>query len=155
MTVYPPAILDTLFSYQPPNDETRPRHAAVAQARADYDAALASVFDDLTEAEAPPPVSVDHVALHARVSAAARTYAGVINDMCGEQGDLWPNTARAVTAVMMSRMWANKAIRAPAGPTRGRCMAMARTTSEEAEMLANIVIALSEPVRVAYETLNG
>lgn len=42
--------------------------------------------------------------------------------MCGEQSDLWPNTARAVTAVMMSGMWANKAILAPAGPARARCI---------------------------------
>lgn len=49
MTVYPSSVLDTLFTYQPPNDDTRPRHAAVAQARANlvYCGMSAVLRDDI------------------------------------------------------------------------------------------------------------
>lgn len=153
MTVYPPRVLDVLFTYQPPNDDTRPRHAAVAQARADYDAVLASVFDDLDRFD--PLTDEDYVALHSRVSMAALAYAKAVNEACDDAGDMESHVASAVMSITVSRMWANKAIRAPAGGVRGRYVALAKTASEEAEMLANSAIALAEPVAEAYETLNG
>lgn len=153
MTVYPPSVLDVMFTYQPPNDDTRPKYAATAKARADYDAALASVFDDLASIEAISPIGADYVALHARVSMAALDYAKAVNEACGDARDMESHVVSAVMSITVSRMWANKAIRAPSGPVRGRLMALARTESEEAEMLANSAIALAEPVSAAYDAL--
>lgn len=152
MNVFPDRVLDAMFTYQPPNDDTRPKYAATAKARADYDAAIAAVFDDLATSEASTP-HTDYVALHARVSAAARIYAGVVNDACADPRDMDSHVHSAVMSITVSRMWANKAIRAPAGPVRGRLMVLARTESEEAEMLTNSAIALAAPVAAAYDAL--
>lgn len=152
MHVFPDRVLDVMFTYQPTNDDTRPRYAATAKARADYDAAIIAVFEDLATSEASTP-HTDYVALHARVSAAARTYAGVVNDVCADPKDMNSHVQSAIMSITVSRMWANKAIRAPLGPVRGRLMALARTESEEAEMLANAAIALAEPVAAAYDAI--
>lgn len=136
---YPPAVLAIMFGYQPPNNDTTPRYKAVGEARDAFDKEIAVIFDDLSQIESISPIGADYVALHARVNEVAPVGEHVLR-----------LSLQAIDAVTFARMWANKAIRAPAGPVRGRLVSLAKTESEKAQLAANAAIALDAPVAEAY-----
>lgn len=147
---YPPAVLAIMFGYQPPNNDTTPRYKAVGEARDAFDKEIAVIFDDLSQIESISPIGADYVALHARVSMAALMYATAINEVAPVGEHVLRLSLQAIDAVTFARMWANKAIRALAGPVRGRLISLAKTESEKAQLAANAAIALDAPVAEAY-----
>lgn len=149
--LYPSTVLAVMFGYQPPNDDTTPKYRAVGMARDRFEAAIEGVFNDLMIGEHTP---AGYVALHARVSTAALDYANAINDVAPTGEHVVRMSLQAVDAVSFARMWANKAIRAPAGPVRGRLVSLAKTESEKAQLAANAAIALDAPVAETYATLD-
>ena len=153
--LYTPGILAIMFGYQPPNEVTTPKYKAVGEARDTFEKEIAVIFADLETMESAPPVTDGYgggyVALHARVSMAALVYAAAINDVVPAYGPVVHLSRQAIDAVTFARMWANKAIRAPLGPVRGRLVSLAKTESEKAQLAANASIALDAPVSEALE----
>lgn len=148
--LYPSTVLAAMFGYQPPNDITTPKYKAVGEARDRFEAALEGILSDLQAGGHTP---AGFVALHDRVSAAALDYATAINDVSPTGEHVMRLPLQAIDAVTLARMWANKAIRAPEGPVRGRLVSLAKTESEKAQLLANAGIALDAPVADAYAAL--
>lgn len=148
--LYSPAILAVMFGYQAPNVDTAPRYRAVGDARDAFEAALQAAMSELElqEREGPP----DLLVIHRAVGDASLAYASAINEVAPIGNHVRHLSAQAVDAIVFARMWANKAIRAPAGPVRGRLVSLAKTESEKAQLCANAAIALDAPVAEAYSS---
>lgn len=150
---YPLSVLTVMFAYQPPNEDTTPKYVAVGEARKAFEACLTSTLSEL-ELQEKDGLTPDFPVLHRTISEAALVYAQVINEYApGFAEDTGWATDDALKCVIYARMWANKALRAPAGAARGRLIALAKTESEKAELAANSGIALNTPVTEAFAAL--
>lgn len=146
MSSFPANVLDVIFTLQPVDGTTHSQVAVVTQARADFDKVLDAVFHDLAMWESQS-LPIDYATLRARVNDAARSYAGVVNELGTFQ-------APAVDAIKLSFLWADKAIGAPLGPIRGRLVACAKTESEKSELLAHSAIVLDAPLTAAWHRVS-
>lgn len=151
---YPPSVLAIMFGYQPPNDVTTPKYRAVGEARDRFEVSIAQIVADRAGGDNSMLSEGQMVALHARVSMAALDYAQAINAVAPTSDHVVRLSLGAIDSVTLARMWLNKALRASDAGARGRLVALAKTESEKAQLLANAGIALDQPVADAYSALN-
>lgn len=139
--------IPNIFGYQPPNDDTRPRHARVDTAVDACVKVFREILDSRTDPNALMVSAVPKAtgAQFAAITDACRALVEAMEDVCPPSADL----SASIRCVRLARMFANNALVASGDcfePAEDRRQAL--TQLKQARFQAKACIALATPAEL-------